>query len=225
MSDQLPTVFAQLVPLAVVVAWSPVKILPPLALMFGAERPRATSLAYLAGSLVALVGATALFVGTPNLLSGFQWSAHGSGAWVRIGLGIVLLLLAAFTWTRRGRAFQVVPSWLTGLTRITPTAASLLAVSLTVLNPKVMIATAAAGLAIGTAGLGASGTVVTVGAFTLLAGSTVIAPVVGYLVAAERVDGMLTRVRRRTGRHQAAAATVALAAIGAAMVGTGAVGI
>ena len=224
MSD-VPTMLAQLVPLAVVVAWSPVKILPPLALMFGAARPRATSLAYLAGSLLALVGATAVFARTPHLLDGFQWSGHGGGAWLRIGLGVLLLALAVYTWRRRGRPFRAAPAWLSGFTRITPTAAAALAVSLTVLNPKVMIATAAAGLAIGTANVGAVATAVTIGAFTLCSGSTVIVPVVGYVVAAERVDGLMARMRQRAQRHQAVVATAVLALLGLAMVGAGAVGV
>ncbi|ORB30050.1 GAP family protein [Mycolicibacterium parafortuitum] len=224
MTAQLPTLLAQLVPLAAVVAWSPVKILPPLALVFAAARPRATSLAYLAGSLAALVAATALFTGAPDLLGGFQWSASGNGAWVRIGIGIVLILLAAFAWTRRG---QVVPAgaWLTGLTRITPTIAALLAVSLTVLNPKVMLATAAAGLVIGSAAMGTGATAVAVTGFTVLAGSTVIVPVVGYVMAAERVDAALTVLRDKVSRHQAAVAAAVLAVLGAALVATGAVGV
>src|SRR5262245_18473215 len=105
MSAELPTLLAQLIPLAVVVAWSPVKILPPLALAFAAARPRATSLAYLVGSVVSLAVATAFFIGTPHLLSGFEWSPGGGGAWVRIVLGLALILLAGYAWTRRGRPF------------------------------------------------------------------------------------------------------------------------
>ena len=224
MTAQLPTLLAQLVPLAAVVAWSPVKILPPLALVFAAARPRATSLAYLAGSLAALVAATALFTGAPNLLRGFQWSASGNGAWVRIGIGIVLILLGAFAWTRRGKVVPAV-AWLTGLTRITPMIAALLAVSLTVLNPKVMLATGAAGLVIGSAAMGTGATAVTVTGFTVLAGSTVIVPVVGYVVAADRVDAALTVLRDKVARHQAAVAAAVLAVLGAALVATGAVGV
>lgn len=227
MTDKLPVLFAQLVPLALVVAWSPVKILPPLALVFAATRPRATSLAYLAGSMVSLIGATVLFVtlrAAPGPVGDVQWSTQGPGAWVRIGLGAVLMLLAGYAWSRRRNPMRTA-GWLTGLTRVTPTVAAALAVSLTVLNPKVMVATAAAGLAIATASLGTVGTAGAVGGYTVLAGSTVIVPVVGYLVAAERADAIMGAIRRRIQRDRAAVTSVVLAVLGAAVATTGFIGI
>ncbi|MDG4666660.1 GAP family protein [Mycobacterium sp. 236(2023)] len=220
MSDELSTLLAQLIPLAVMVAWSPVRILPPLALAFGAARPRATSLAYLVGSVGSLVAATAVFIGTPHLLGDFEWSTGSAGAWFRIGLGVLLIVLAGYVWTKRGRTRRSV-AWLSGLTRITPTVAAALAVSLTILNPKVMVATAAAGLVIGTAALGSAGTAAAVGGYTALAGSTVIVPVVGFMIAAERADAVMTAVRLKAVRHQTAIAAAVLAALGVAIVTTG----
>lgn len=215
---------AQLAAPAVVVAWSPVKIIPPLAMVFAATRPRATSLAFLAGSIVALVAATVVFIGTPHLLDGFGWTAHGDAAWLRVGLGLGFLALAVVVWTRRGRTQQT-PGWLAALARITPAAAALLAVLLTVLNPKVMVANAAAGLLIATAALGTAGTVVAVGVYTVLAGSTIIVPVLGYVLAADRVAEVIDSWRHKLARHQAVAATVLLAVIGGGMVATGALGL
>lgn len=224
MTPELLTLLAQLVPPAAVVAWSPVKILPPLALVFAAARRRVTSLAYLAGSLVSLVAATVLFITTPRLLSGFHWSGQGTGAWFRLGLGLFLILHGGYVWTRRGRNFEP-GAWVSGLSRITPTAAALLAISLTVLNPKVMIATAAAGLAIGGQALATAGTVAAVAVFTALAGSTIIVPVLGYVIAAERVDALLIAVRHKVEQHQAAVTAAVLAAVGAGMVATGLVAV
>ena len=76
--------------------------------------------------------------------------------------------------------------------------------SLTVVNPKVVLMCAAAGFAIGTAGLSTLGTTAAVSYFTLLAGSTAAVPILAYLVWSHRVDRLLERFatgRSVVGRH------------------------
>ena len=60
--------------------------------------------------------------------------------------------------------------------------------ALILVNPKVLVMNAAAGLVIGTAGLGVPGAWMAVAYYTVIAGSSVLVPIVAYAVAGKRVD-------------------------------------
>ena len=68
MSDDWAAVSAELIPVALVVALSPISVLPALLLVLYSKRPRATSLTFLAGWLLGLVISTIVFVNVPKLL-------------------------------------------------------------------------------------------------------------------------------------------------------------
>jgi len=80
--------------------------------------------------------------------------------------------------------------------------------------------TAAAGLIIGTAAAGAM-VWLAVAFYTALAGSTVIAPILAYVVAGKRVDDQLERVRKWMQREHAAATAVILLVVGVLLAYTG----
>jgi hypothetical protein len=84
----------------------------------------------------------------------------------------------------------------------------------------VLVMNAAAGLIIGTAAAGAR-VWVAVALYTALAGSTVIAPVLAYVVAGGRVDQQLERVRNWMQREHAAVTAVILLAVGVLLAYTG----
>ena len=81
------------------------------------------------------------------------------------------------------------------MTSIGPGRAFVTAAVLVVANPKVLFMCAAAGLAIGTAGLGVSGSWIAVAAFTAISASSVALPVLAYAVAGERLDEPLTKLK------------------------------
>jgi hypothetical protein len=70
------------------------------------------------------------------------------------------------------------------LSRITPAAAGGVGVGLILVNPKVLVMNAAAGLIIGTARFGSPGTWLVVACYAAIAGSTVAVPILVYFVAA-----------------------------------------
>jgi threonine/homoserine/homoserine lactone efflux protein len=71
----------------------------------------------------------------------------------------------------------------------------LTALVLVVVNPKVLFMCAAAGLAIGTEGLGRSGATLGVVYYVAIAASTVALPILAYAVSGDRLDRPLTRLR------------------------------
>jgi len=88
-------------------------------------------------------------------------------------------------------------------------------------NPKILVACAAAGLAIGTSTLGAAGRGFAVAYFVVLAASTTALPVLAHLLAAKRFDRSLERLRRWIQLRQNEISAVALIVIGLVLMASG----
>jgi hypothetical protein len=214
------TVFGELVPLALVVALSPVSIIPAVMLVLQSDRPRPTGLTFMLGWATGLVATTGVFVQVPRLLDGFDQPAPRWAAWVRIAAGAVLIALGVWRWAVRHRS-TAVPSWLNRLSRITPIGAFALGIGLIVVNPKVLVMNAAAGLVIGTAAWGMPATWLAVGYYSALAGSTVAAPILAYVVVGERVDPALKRLKDWMERQHATLMAGILLVVGLLLLATG----
>ena len=86
--------------------------------------------------------------------------------------------------------------------------------ALTVVNPKVLFICAAAGLAIGTAGLGNSSVWIAEAWYVAVAASTVAIPILAYAVSGDRLDVPLTRLKDWMERQHAALVAAILIVIG-----------
>jgi hypothetical protein len=220
MSGSWGAVLGQLIPLGFVVALSPLTIVPAIVLVLQSHRARPAGLAFLAGWLVGLAATTALFVQLPRLLDGLSRPAPTWAAWVRISVGIALVAFGVWRWLTRHRV-TTQPAWLGRLSRITPAAASAVGLGLILVNPKVLLMNAAAGLVIGTAGLGTPGASLAVVYYTVIAGFTVLLPILAYAVAGERVDPALERIKQWMERQHAVLTAGFLAVVGVLLVYTG----
>jgi Sap-like sulfolipid-1-addressing protein len=209
----------ELIPLALVVALSPVSIIPAVVLVLHTDHPRPTGLAFMAGWIVGIAALTAVFVQVPHLVDGLDRGSPSWAPWVRIGLGILLIALAVPRWVTRHRTTRP-PAFLDRLSRITPVGAAVIGFLLVIANPKVLVMNAAAGLIIGTSAVGAT-LWLAVAFYTLVAGSTVIGPIVAYLVVGERVDRQLERMRDWMQREHAAVTAVILVVLGLLLLLTG----
>ena len=204
----------ELVPLALVIALSPLSIIPGI-LMLHTPRPRPTSLAFLAGWTIGIAAITAAFVIASDLAAGLD-KQSAAAPYVRITIGIALIAFGLYRWLTRNSA-QHSPKWLTSMTSAGPARAFVTALVLSVANLKVFAMCAAAGAAIGTAALGRTGAWQAVAVFTALAVSSVALPVLAYLVAGERLDEPLNRLKRWMEDNHGAMIAVILVAIGAAL--------
>ena len=210
----------QLIPLALVVAMSPLTIIPAIVLVLQSDRARPTGLAFMFGWLAGLAATTAVFVQLPRLLDGLNRPAPAWAAWVRIAVGIALVALGGWRWLTRHQVTKQ-PAWLDRLSKMTPIGAGAIAVGLILVNPKVLVMNAAAGLVVGTAGVGVPGAWLAVAYYTVLAGSTVVVPILAYAVAGQRVDHQLERVKRWMERQHAVLMAGFLAVVGLLLVYTG----
>jgi threonine/homoserine/homoserine lactone efflux protein len=220
MSGSWAVALGQLIPLALVVALSPLTIIPAIVLVLQSDRARAAGLAFLSGWLLGLVATTAVFVQLPRLLDGLNRPAPTWAAWVRIAVGIALVAFGIWRWMTRHRA-TTQPAWLNRLSRMTPVGAAAVGLGLILVNPKVLVMNAAAGLVIGTAGLGVPGAWVAVAYYTVIAGSSVLVPILAYTVAGQRVDHQLERVKQWMEHQHAVLMAGFLAVVGLLLVYTG----
>jgi threonine/homoserine/homoserine lactone efflux protein len=206
-------VLTELIPLALVVALSPLSIIPAV-LVLHTPRPRPTGLAFLAGWLIGLAALTAIFLEVSSLLGGLGDKPPGWASWLRIVVGAVLIVFGVYRWLTRKKSAHT-PGWIQRLSKLTPVRAAAAAVALTVVNPKVLFICAAAGLAIGTAGLDTATNVwIAIAWYVAVAGSTVAIPILAYAVSGDRLDESLTRLKDWMERQHAALVAAILIVIG-----------
>ena len=212
----------QILPVALGVAISPVPIIAAI-LMLLSPKARVTSVGFLLGWLLGIIVAVVVF----TLLSGLIPAADPDasqpiGGPIKIVLGALLLLLALRQWRGRPKPGEepALPKWMQAIDRITfPVALGL--GFLSAINPKNLLMAASAGVTVGSAGLDVGAQVLVVAIFVLIAASTVLIPVVGYLIAADRLRGPLNALRIWLGKENAVIMAVLLLVIGVVVIGKG----
>lgn len=206
------SILTELIPLALVIALSPLSIIPAV-LVLSTARPRPTGLAFLAGWVLGLTALTAVFLQLSNLIGGIGSRPPSWASWLRIIVGVLLILWGTYRWFRRNSS-EHMPGWMARIGALTPAKAAATAAALTVLNPKVLFICAAAGLAIGSSGLDTPTVWAAVLWFVAVAASTVAVPTVAYAISGARLDPTLNRVRAWMERRHATLIAVILVVIG-----------
>lgn len=206
------SVLTGLIPLALVVAVSPLSIIPAV-LVLQAPRPRPTSMAFLGGWLLGLSALTALFVAGSGVLGGMHKAPPTWASWLRVVLGSALIVFGIYRWlTRHGHTES--PAWMRSFATITPRRAGITGLALVVVRVEVLIMCLAAGLDIGTSGLGVAGQLTCAVFFVALCASTVAIPVLAYAGAGHRLDDTLARLKDWMEKNNAALLAVVLVLIG-----------
>lgn len=202
----------ELIPLALVVALSPLSIIPAV-LVLQTPRPRPTGLAFLVGWVVGLAVLTQVFVEVSGLLGGGLDKPPPWASYVRIAVGTALIAFGLYKWLTRKRS-EHSPKWMSSFAKITPARAVVTAMVLVVVNPKVLFMCLAAGLAIGTEGLGRAGAFLGVVYYVAVAASSVALPILAYAVSGDRLDPTLTRVKDWMERQHAVLVAAILVVLG-----------
>ena len=212
MSTSWGPLLARLFALALVIATSPITVIPAV-LVLHAPRPRPTALAFLAGWLLSLAALTALFVGASDLLGVLHRSPPTWASWIRVVFGSALILFGVYRWLTRRRQGNT-PRWMRSFSKLTPVRAGVTGAVLAMVRPEVLIICAVAGLAVGTGGLGFVGMWVAGAFFVAAAASTVAIPILAYAGAGDRLDDALERLKDWMEQNHAAMLAVVLVLIG-----------
>jgi threonine/homoserine/homoserine lactone efflux protein len=206
------SVLIELIPLAMVVALSPLSIIPAV-LVLHTPRPRPTGLAFLAGWFVGLAVVTLIFVQVSSLGGGLRDKPPGWASWLRIVVGAALIVFGIYRWLNRSKSTHA-PKWMQSLSKLSPARGGVAGFALTIVNPKVLFICAAAGLAIGTGGLSSSQIWIAGLWYVLAAGSTVALPILAYAVSGDRLDEPLARLKDWMDRQHAVLVAAILIVIG-----------
>ena len=201
-----------LIPLALVIAISPLSIIPAV-LVLQAPRPRPSSLAFLAGWLFGLAALTALFVAGSGVLGGMHKSPPTWASWLRLALGSALIVFGIYRWLTRHRHTES-PAWMRSFATISPTRAGITGLALVVVRFDVLVMCLVAGLAIGTSQLSVAGELICAVFFVAVSASTVAIPVLAYAAAGHRLDDTLARLKDWMEKNNAALLAAILVLIG-----------
>ncbi|MUL62913.1 hypothetical protein BOO86_00435 [Mycobacterium sp. CBMA 234] len=203
-----------LIPDALIVALSPMAILPPVLLLLYSDRPRSAGLTYLCGWLV---GMTALITAVVWVSPVGQSNAAATSSRLQLGIGIGLIVLGVITWLRRQHYAQAT-GWLTRLQTASPVVTGVLGFIFAVANPKFILAAVAGGVAIDALLTSPAEKASAIGYFVMMAGSTTAAPILAHLVASRYAEKALERMRHWVQEHTALITAVTLTAVGSLLV-------
>ena len=217
------SVIGEILPLAVGIAISPVPIIAVI-LMLLSPRAKATSVGFLLGWLFGIIVAIVLFTLLSSVLPQRDDSDSSPvTAVIKIILGALLLLLAAKQW--RGRPAEgeqaAMPKWMSAVDSMTAGRALGLGFLLSAVNPKNLLLAISAGVIIGGSNLGLGDTAIVIVVFVVIAGCSVLIPVIAYLIAAARMAGPLDSLRGWLVDNNATIMAVLLLVIGVSVIGKG----
>lgn len=215
--------FGDVLPVAVGIAITPAAIIAAV-MMLLSPKARTTSVAFLAGWLGGLAVAVTVFVLLAAVLPPPTDTGNAPIAGtVRIALGVGLLALVLRKRGRRaaGGDTEGTPAWMAAIDSITVGRAAGLGVLLSLVNPKNLLLAAGAGVTLGSAELSAGQTALAVAVYVLVAGSTVLVPVVAYLAAESAIAPHLLTLRTWLVSHNEAIMSVLLVVLGTVLIGKG----
>lgn len=189
-----------LLPMAALITFSPIPIIATV-LILGTRRARANAPAFLVGWAVGVGGMLTAMLALSTEAEKETGSAVGETvlwkALLWIAIGLFLLWSAWFLWQRRPRQRGEVelPAWLRHLDEFTPLKSAVSAATLAVANPKNLLLSAGAAVAITEAGLSTATDVPVALVFVALATLGPLLPILVYFAMPERATGLLDQLK------------------------------
>jgi threonine/homoserine/homoserine lactone efflux protein len=216
-------VIGEILPLALVVAFSPVPLIAVILVLFS-DRARTNGPAFLVGWIVglAVVGAIVLFLSDAGDLSGDSGPSTTAGV-VQLILGGLLLLAAMRQWRSRPEPGEepAMPKMLTSIDSLTPAGAAGTGLLLSAVNPKNLLLTIGAAVTIAQAGLTTGQQIGALAIFVLLGSVTVALAVAYSLLGGEGAAARLESAKGWLAANNATVMFVLLLVFGVVLIGKG----
>ena len=140
-----------------------------------------------------------------------------------IVLGALLLLIGIRQWRSRPKDGDEpkLPGWMKAIDSMTALRGFVLGVVLSAVNPKNLLLAVSAGLAIGSSGVALWQETIVIVVFVLIAASSIIIPVIGYLLASARMARPLDALRGWLTDNNATIMAVLMFVLGFVVIGKG----
>lgn len=212
-------VIGQTLPLAVGIALSPMPIIAVILVLLSA-RARSNGLGFLFGWIGGVIIIVTVMTLASGLLHGGERTTPTWADWVKIVLGVLLLVRGAGRWRSRSEA-QDMPTWMKAIDDFHFGKSLGAGALLSAANPKNLILGVGAGLVIGGAGLRPGGVIVVIIVFTAIASVTVGIPVIGFLAAGGRLQGTLGDAKAWLQLHHRAVMAVLVIILAFVLIGKG----
>jgi Sap-like sulfolipid-1-addressing protein len=209
-----------ILPLAAGVAISPAPIIAVILTLFSARaKVNGSAFAIGWGIGIGLVAAVALLLGNASN-AGTSSGAKDTVSWVKLALGVLLLIAATRQWRSRPAAAEqpTMPKWMAGIDAMGTGKAFALGAGLGV-NPKNLALGVAAGASIAQTGISTAQQWVTALIFVALASVTVAVPVVYYLLGGAGAQHTLDSWKEWLQQNNATVMAVLLVVYGFVLIG------
>lgn len=220
----LGSVIGEVLPITLAIAISPLSIVAVM-LMLLSPNARSTGPGFLIGWTVGIAIPVVVFTILAGVLEP-QDDSDGPDvvrAIVQFTLAALLLLLAGRQWRGRPSPGEepTLPAWMSAIDSFTFPRALGLGLLLSAPRPKNLLIAASAGVTIGGAGLALGHEVIAITVFVVCAVSTVLIPVVAFLIASDHLRAPMQAAHQWLARENAVITTVLLLVIGVLMLGKG----
>ena len=211
----------QVLAFGVGVSLSPVPIIA-VVLMLGTPRGRVNGPMFVLGWVLGLA-----VVGTIVLAAASGADANDAGEpatwvdWLKLGLGVLLLLVAVKQWRGRPRAGDdaALPKWMRTIDTFTPARAFAIAAALSGINPKNLLLTVGAAAAIAQTGVDTADQAIALAVFILVGTLGPALPVAIYFALGARAKHMLDELKLWLAANNVAIIAVLCLVIGAKLIG------
>ena len=216
-------VIGEVLPYALGIAISPVPVIAVILLLMS-SRARSTSVAFLWGWLAGILVAIVIFTALSSIIPQADPDASNPiGGVIKLVLGLLLLFLAVREWMSRPKEGEdaKLPRWMTAIDSLTSARAFGLAFALAAVNPKNLLLAIGAGYVVGGAELTIGELVVATLIFVLIAASTVLIPVLGFVITGDRARAPLTNMRMWLVANNATITAIVLLVLAATLIGKG----
>ena len=215
------SVIGEILPLAVGVAISVTAIIAVILILF-TPNARTNSVAFLFGWVLGLTAVGGIVLIAGDFASDDSGESTASGV-VKLGLGLLLLLLALRNWLSRPKEGEdaEMPAWMATIDDFGAGKSAGTAAILSGVNPKNLALTVAAATTIAAAGLTTGEEIGAFAVYVAIASFTVATPVLVYLIMGERVQGGLNSLKEWLIANNNTVMFVLLLVFGAKLLGDG----
>lgn len=210
-------------PVAIGIAISPVPMIAAI-LMLLSPRAKSTGVGFLIGWIVGIAVAVIVFAALSSILPAADPDAtHPIIGVIDIVLGALLLLIGIRQWRSRPKDGDEpkLPGWMKAIDSMTALRGFVLGVVLSAVNPKNLLLAVSAGLAIGSSDVVLWQEAIVIVVFVLIAASSIIIPVVAYLLASASMARPLDALRGWLTDNNATIMAVLMFVLGFVVIGKG----
>lgn len=216
----MKTVVAEILPLALVVAISPINIIPVILLLF-TRRPLANALSFATAFLAGVTAVLIACVAVADAVDLSSSSGHSTWvAWLKLVLGAYLLVAAVQKFRKRPRAGEAaaMPKWMDGIGAFGSGKSFAAGLALGAGNPKNVVMGLAAGASIASINLSIGQTAAAIAIYVVVAVIGVVAPILTTVLLGARSGEVLEGWKAWLGQNNAAVMSVLFLVFGVVLI-------